>query len=183
MWELSIDFTRLLDQMQMATASCPTQVKKKKTCNVFILPQRPSPMLFRHMIVKWGHTLVSVHIKNHSTSLLLMPCDMVNILLLHLDMKHLEITGVDIDLLEATLGRLIGVVDSKLEVLHLPTHFTAPCISLGRLRDIAEACPLLKSLHCVLSCLQFCPVSESDAYPLSHHLEVLSVENEQDELE
>jgi hypothetical protein len=162
-----------------------SQVKKRlqgsKPSTILQSPQPPSPpqispvTLLRRSIQKWGHTLVSVSIRNDHTTSFSMPCDVFETLLLRPDMKHLKITGIGIDSMDSTLRRLKEVANFKLEDLHLPAHSTAPGIAPELLRDIAEACPLLKSLRCRLCALSVFPVS----LPLSHQLQELIVSNEQ----
>jgi hypothetical protein len=83
--------------------------------------------------------------------------------------------------MDSTVRRLREVADSKLEVLHLPVHSTAPGISPARLRDIAEVCVHLKSLRCRFIWEPSDIMATSS--PLSHQLEVLSVRNEETQLE
>jgi len=132
--------------------------------------------LLRSSIQKWPNTLVSVRFKNDSAISFWLPSDVFEELLLRPDMKHLELTGMGIDSMDATLHRLKEVGHSKLEVLHLPVHSTAPSISFARLREIAESCSNLKSLRCRL-CIRD-PQNIMASSPLSHQLEVLSVSNE-----
>jgi hypothetical protein len=94
-------------------------------------------------------------------------------------MKRLELTGIDFDSTDIKLHRLEELVDSsKLEVLHLPVHPTAASIDFIELGQIAEKCPLLKSLRCRLRILDI-PVS----VPRSNGLEVLSVSNAEVQLD
>jgi hypothetical protein len=94
-------------------------------------------------------------------------------------MKHLEITGIDIDSTDIKLHRLEEVVYSKLEVLHLPVHSTAASIAFVELRYIVENCPHLKSLRCRFRSFWDIPVS----VPKLHGLEVLSVSNAEVQLD
>jgi hypothetical protein len=137
--------------------------------------------LFSRPIQKWHNTLVSVSLKNDSPTSFLLPHDIFEDLLLCQDMKHLEITGMDIDSMNRTLLRL-SRVSSRLENLHLPVHFDAPGIPPARLRDIAESCSHLKTLRCRLRTWDMNPSDISVLSPLSHQLEVLSVCNERVQL-
>jgi hypothetical protein len=138
-----------------------------------------APALLRRSIQAWGNTLVSITLKNDHIPTFSLPTDLFETLLLCPNMKRLELTGIDFDSTDIKLHRLEELVDSsKLEVLHLPVHPTAASIDFIELGQIAEKCPLLKSLRCRLRILDI-PVS----VPRSNGLEVLSVSNAEVQLD
>lgn len=128
--------------------------------------------LIRHLQQKSGNSLTSVDLSTDTTTFSL-PHEIFECLLLCPDMKNLKISGMGIDLMNSALNRLKEVADSKLEILHLPIHPTAPDISFTQLRSIAEACPHLKSFSCRFKHLADIPISS----PLSHQLKELSAVN------
>jgi len=184
--ELFIVFSKPLGltKNSKTTKGTPKETNRSKVCSSSSQLGQQSPVqtpssketnLIRHSIQKWTNSLVKVTLRNeHLPPTFSLPFDVFEALLLRPDMKHLEISGMGIDFMDNTLHRLKEVADSKLEILHLPVHSTAPGISLARLRYIAEACPHLQSFCCRFKHLSNIPISP----PLSHQLKELSVANE-----
>ena len=94
-------------------------------------------------------------------------------------LEILEFKQWKIDSVEEFLLSMKSSRPKNLKQLHLPIDNPGSAISLSGLLDIAEACPMLKSLHCCIDTLP--PIPEYYSTPttkaLSHGLQSLFVAN------
>ena len=124
-------------------------------------------------INRWK-ALVSINVKADIRKMVFLPENIFRHFLLHPSVRRLEITGFDISSADSALSDLAAQRHiSQLEVLLLPTNRSYN-ISFYRLREIAEACPKLTSLRCVVDLASLVPqLSDSMLHQL-HELSVVS---------
>ena len=122
-------------------------------------------------IDRWK-ALASINVKADTRKTVFLPEDVFRHLLLQPGVRRLEITNFDISSVDSALSNLAAQHHiSQLEILLLPTN-CSHSISFYRLQEIAEACPKLTSLRCVVDSAGLVP-QLSD--PMSHQLHELSV--------
>lgn len=153
--ELSLTFTEITTSVVVPLAL----TKKKKK----VAPIAGSHIVLRTVLEQWGPALVSLSIAADTGRAESLPPD---ISLINRGLKQLQITGFRIYPLSSGDTLLDRPVD--LEILHLSTT----SIPLARLQHIAETCPKLTSLQCIVDLPSTIP-ERSD--PMSHQLRFLTI--------
>jgi len=107
-----------------------------------------------------------------------LPKQVYGTLFCHPKIETLELKRWKLDSVEHFLSSLKSSSPQNLKHLHLPMDSADSAVSLSGLLNIAEACPMLESLHCCINTLPPIPqYSIPTTKALSHGLQILFVNN------
>jgi hypothetical protein len=105
-----------------------------------------------------------------------LPKEVYGTLFRHPKIETLEFKRWKLDSVEDFIFSLTTSGPENLKHLHMPIDDPDSAVSLSRLSDIAEACPMLESLQCRINTLSpIPPYSSPPTKALTHGLQILSI--------
>ena len=158
------------------------EIELKPVQNTFDLHTALCVAILQTVSSRWSASLKTVKINQLDRSFQpisippALPKEVYGTLFCHPKIETLEFQQWKLDSVEDFIFSLKISGPKSLKHLHMPMDDPDSAVSLPRLLDIAEACPMLKSLQCsidTLSLIPECPIRATKA--LAHGLQTLTV--------
>ena len=182
----------ILEKAKEQEAQCEEMDKRKKMERVQNLAQATFDLhtalhitLLQTVSSRWSANVKTVRFNQLDRSfqpLIIpptLPKEVYETLFCHPKIETLEFKRWKLDSIEDFIFSLKTSAPQNLKHLHMPIDDLHSAVSLSRLRDIAEACPMLESLQCRIDTLS--PIPQYSSPPtktLTHGLQILSVAND-----